>query len=63
MFLNLNLVNLNRKGYKMNVKAEVVEKVSKAGKPYKVLKVTFANGYVFETYLNNEQSYIIEMNK
>lgn len=47
----------------MNVKAEVVEKVSKAGKSYKVLKVTFANGYVFETYLNNEQSYIIEMNK
>lgn len=47
----------------MNVKAVIVEKTSKAGKPYKVLQITFPNGYVFETFLNNEQSYIIEMNK
>ena len=62
MFLNLDLVNSNRKGYKMNIKAVIVEKTSKAGKPYKVLQITFPNGYVFETYLNNEQSYIIELN-
>ena len=47
----------------MNVKAVIVEKISKAGKPYKVLQVTFPNGYVFETFLNDEQSFIIEMNK
>lgn len=47
----------------MNVKAVIVEKTSKAGKPYKVLLISFPNGYVFETFLNNEQSFIIEMNK
>lgn len=47
----------------MNVEAVIVEKTSKAGKPYKVLQVTFPNGYVFETFLNNEQSFIIEMNE
>lgn len=46
----------------MNVKAVIVERTSKVGKLYKVLQITFPNGYVFETFLNNEQSYIIEMN-
>ena len=46
----------------MNVKAVIVERTSKAGRLYKVLQITFPNGYVFETFLNNEQSYIIEMN-
>ena len=56
------MISLTRKGYKMNVKAVIVERTSKAGKLYKVLQITFPNGYVFETFLNNEQSYIIEMN-
>ena len=47
----------------MNVKAVVVEKTSKAGKSYKVLQVTFPNGYVLETFLKTEQAYILELNK
>lgn len=35
----------------MNVKAVIVERTSKAGKLYKVLQITFPNGYVFETFL------------
>lgn len=46
----------------MNLKAVIVEKNSKAGKPYKVLQITFPNGYIFETFLNNEQAFIIELN-
>lgn len=38
----------------------VEEKTSKAGKPYNVLVITFNNGYVFETFLNNEQTFCIK---
>lgn len=45
------------------VKVEIEERISqKTNKPYYVLLVTFANGYTFEAYLNNEQKYIIELN-
>lgn len=45
----------------MNYKIEVQERVSaKSGKSYKVLVITFANGYVFETFLNNEQAFCLE---
>ena len=46
----------------MNVKAVIVEKTSKEGKPYKVIQVTFPNGYVLEKFLTNEQAYIIDLN-
>ncbi len=38
---------------------DVVERESKAGKPYYVLSLKFDSGYVFETFLNNEQYFII----
>lgn len=38
---------------------EVVKRMSKAGKEYFVLVITFENGYKFETFLNNEQAFII----
>lgn len=40
-------------------KYEVVEAVSKNGKPYKQLQVIFSNGYVFTTFLTNEQFFVI----
>lgn len=61
--LKFRFSQLEWKGVYMNVKAVVVEKTSKAGKPYKVLQVTFPNGYVLETFLKTEQAYIIELNK
>lgn len=37
----------------------VEKRTSKAGKEYYVLVITWENGYKFETFLNNEQSFII----
>lgn len=34
--------------------------VSSKGKPYSVLEIHFDNGYVFNTFLNNEQKFCIE---
>jgi len=36
---------------------------TKSGKPYTQLKINFANGYVFKTFLTDEQKFIIEQNK
>ncbi len=35
-------------------------RTSKSGKPYNVLIVIFENGYQFETFLNNEQAFILK---
>lgn len=35
------------------------KKSSKSGNSYNVLEVTFSNGYVFETFLNQEQLFIL----
>lgn len=35
------------------------ERVSKAGKSYQVIVIVFENGYKLETFLNNEQQYIL----
>ena len=32
----------------------------KTGKPYKVLVLKFENGYIMETFLNNEQAFILK---
>lgn len=37
-----------------------VEKVSKKGNTYQVLRVVFENGYVYENFLTNEQQYILQ---
>lgn len=42
-------------------KYEVIEAVSKQGKTYYQLRIAFSNGYVFETFLNKEQLYIINL--
>ena len=34
-------------------------RVSKAGNLYQVLVVEFPNGYKFESYLNNEQQFVL----
>lgn len=34
-------------------------RTSKAGKPYTVLVIVFENGYKLETFLNNEQNFIL----
>lgn len=39
--------------------ASIVEKTSKAGKPYYMLSLRFNTGYVYETFLNNEQYFIL----
>ena len=35
------------------------ERISKAQKPYLVIVFEFENGYKLETFLNNEQQYIL----
>lgn len=35
------------------------ERISKAQKPYQVIVFEFENGYKLETFLNNEQQYIL----
>lgn len=35
------------------------ERVSKAGRTYQVLVIEFENGYKYETFLSNEQQYIL----
>lgn len=43
-----------------SAKWRIEERVSnKSGKPYKVLIVTFENGYEFTAFLNSEQEWII----
>lgn len=37
----------------------VMQRKSKNGNEYKVLCVEFSNGYTFETFLNNEQAFIV----
>lgn len=44
-----------------NCKYELVEAVSKQGKTYYQLRIAFDNGYVFETFLNRDQLYIISL--
>lgn len=40
---------------------EVVKRVSKSGNEYSVVRITFPSAnYVFESFLNNEQTYILE---
>lgn len=40
---------------------EVVKRVSKSGNEYSVIRVTFEGAsYVFESFLSNEQTYILE---
>lgn len=34
--------------------------ISSKGKAYSVLEIHFDNGYVFNTFLNNEQKFCIE---
>lgn len=34
-------------------------RISKAGKPYTVLVIVFENGYKFESFLSNEQNFIL----
>lgn len=36
---------------------------AKSGKPYTQLKINFANGYVFKSFLTEEQKMLIEQNK
>lgn len=38
----------------------IVDCVSSKGKPYSVLEIHFDNGYVFKTFLNNEQKFCVE---
>jgi len=35
------------------------ERTSKAGNTYQVIVIVFDNGYKLETFLNNEQQYIL----
>lgn len=35
------------------------DRTSKAGRAYTVLVILFDNGYQFETFLNNEQAFIL----
>lgn len=35
------------------------ERISKAGNPYQVIVVVFDNDYKLESFLNNEQQYIL----
>lgn len=35
-------------------------RTSKTGKPYNVLIIHFENGYQFESFLNNEQAFILK---
>lgn len=35
------------------------QRVSKAGREYQVLVMVFENGYKLETFLSNEQQYIL----
>ena len=37
----------------------LVKKISKENKPYFRLMLVFTNGYVYETYLTNEQLFIL----
>lgn len=37
-----------------------IQKTSKAGKPYQTLVIKFSNGYELETFLSNEQQYILK---
>ena len=46
-----------------DVEVSVEERISKAGRPYYMLVIKCKNGYVFETILNKEQAYILNMNK
>lgn len=41
----------------------IVTKKSKAGNDYQMLQVTFANGYVYESYVKPEQLFIINSMK
>lgn len=41
----------------------LVTKKSKAGNDYQMLQVTFANGYVYESYAQAEQVFIINSMK
>lgn len=46
----------------LDVKVSIEKRTSKAGKDYHVLVVRFKNGYKFESFLNNDQYFIIRMN-
>ena len=35
------------------------QRVSKAGREYQVLVIVFENGYKLETFLTNEQQYVL----
>lgn len=37
-----------------------VQRVSKTGKPYEMLILTFDNGYIMEVFLSAEQSFILQ---
>ena len=43
----------------LKVKVEIVEKVSKSGNVYYVLKLTFDNGYQIENFLDKRDMIII----
>lgn len=47
----------------MECKYRIEERVSKNGRPYKVIILTFSNGYEMVNFLTNEQEYIISMAK
>lgn len=38
---------------------EILSKTSKQGNPYKQIAITFANGYVYTSFLTNEQFIIL----
>lgn len=43
----------------LDVKVSIEKRTSKAGNDYHVLVVRFKNGYKFESFLNNDQYFII----
>lgn len=45
----------------MNCKTEIVIKTSKAGNPYKNLRVWFSETYYVDFYINDDKAEIIEM--
>lgn len=45
---------------KVVVSAELVTKISKAGNDYKVLEITFENGYKKTVFLDSAELFVVE---